>query len=478
MALSEKAILANRYRIEKLLSQGGMGAVYRAFDTNLEIYVAIKENFYATQEAVVQFKHEALILAKLRHPALPRVIHHFEDGGKQYLVMDFIDGIDLSEMIKGLNQPLNERLAVNYIVQVCDILTYLHNQSPPIIHRDIKPQNIKITPDNRAVLVDFGVAKQAYSSQLTMAGARAVTSGFSPPEQYVSAGTSSASDIYALGATLYTLLTSQMPPDSISMLTGQEKFVPIDRLNSLVTPQLSQAINWAMALEPNVRPQSAKVWKDKLLSIYRKKPTPQPARDLNPPLPAPQTKVMGVSLVKGGNVSLAPNLKQVLVGLGWEAPKSTGSQFDLDGSVFLLKADGKVRYESDFIYYNNLKSHDGAVVHHGSQQATKSDKETIFVNLAGLSADVTKLVFAVSIHKAETRGQNFGMINSAFIRLLNKESKQELVRYDLSKDGNVKTAMIFGQLYRYRGQWKFRAVGQGFKGGLAPLVQHFGIDVS
>ena len=479
VTLSANTMLANRYRIEKLLSQGGMGMLYRAFDTNLEIAVAIKENFYATQEAVVQFKHEALILAKLRHPALPRVIHYFADGGKQYLVMDFIEGIDLWEMINQTGYSLSERQAINYILQVCDILLYLHSQSPPIIHRDIKPQNIKITPDNRAVLVDFGIAKEASTTKLTMAGAKCVTAGFSPLEQYVGTGTTPASDIYALGATLYTLLTQQIPPDSITLLTDPQKLVPIEQLNPLVTTEIAEAINWAMALKADERPQSVQLWQEKLRSIYDKQASNQHSRDLNVKIAPPTRKLKVVSLVRGGNVSLTtvePNLKQVLVGLGWDAPSKEG--MELDSSVLLLKADGKVRNDNDLIFYNNPRSSCGAVVHHGAQPAAGADKETIQVDFFHLPAEVTKLIFAVSIYEGNARQQHFAMLNSAFIRLMDQESGREVVRYDLAINSRVETAIIFAELYRYRGQWKFRAIGQGFKDGLGPLARHFGVEVS
>ena len=231
MTLSPGTMLENRYRIEQPLAQGGMGAIYQAFDTNLDIPVAIKENFFRTPQSISQFQKEAQILARLHHPNLPRVIQHFSYEGSQYLVMDFVEGQDLWEMVQQREQPLNERQALDYLTQVCDAVEYLHRQRPPIIHRDIKPQNIKITPMGQAVLVDFGIAKVAGDDSQTQTGAQGVTPGFSPPEQYSGEGTVPASDVYSLGATLYAVLTGQKPPHSVSLLVDQSKFKPPTAIN-------------------------------------------------------------------------------------------------------------------------------------------------------------------------------------------------------------------------------------------------------
>ena len=221
MTLKENTILENRYRIEGLLARGGMGAIYQAFDTNLNTPVAIKENILQTPEHIDQFKREALILARLRHASLPRVIHYFSFTGKQYLVMDFIDGQNLWQIVTDRGEPLPVTQALDYMIQICQAVTYLHMQTPPLIHRDIKPQNIKITPAGRAVLVDFGIAKENSGDlQKTQSGARRVTSGFSPPEQYTGEGTTPASDTYALGATLYAILTAKKPPRSTNLTAG------------------------------------------------------------------------------------------------------------------------------------------------------------------------------------------------------------------------------------------------------------------
>jgi Tol biopolymer transport system component len=267
LTLPENTVLENRYRVEALLTQGGMGSIYRAYDLKLDIPVAIKENSFLTPEGIKQFEQEARILARLHHPNLPRVIDHFSFEDKQYLVMDFIEGQDLWEMVESRQQPLAEKQVLDYIIQICDAVNYLHRQQPPIIHRDIKPQNIKITPDGRAVLVDFGIAKVADRGHRTRTGAKAITPGFSPPEQYGGMGTTPLSDIYSLGATLYAGLTGHYPPDSISLLAGGVKFEPPNMLNANLSAQVSQAVEHAMQVKQELRPQAISTWQQELKAI-------------------------------------------------------------------------------------------------------------------------------------------------------------------------------------------------------------------
>ncbi|MFC1879155.1 SUMF1/EgtB/PvdO family nonheme iron enzyme [Chloroflexota bacterium] len=255
MTLSPGQTLNNRYRVVKLLGQGGFGAVYRAWDLNMEAPCAVKENFDTSQEAVRQFKREATILHKLRHPNLPQVSDHFSVPGQgQYLVMDFVEGEDLQEMLQRVGSPLPEAQVLDWTGQVCDALEYLHSQDPPIIHRDIKPANIKITPQGKAMLVDFGIAKVYDVNLATTMGARAVTPGFSPPEQYGQGATDAQSDIYALGATCYTLLTGQAPPDSVDMITKRTPQPPaVSAVNPQVSLHTSAAIERAMQLDAEER---------------------------------------------------------------------------------------------------------------------------------------------------------------------------------------------------------------------------------
>lgn len=192
---------------------------------------------------------------------------------------------------------------------------------------------------------------------------------------------------------------------------------------------------------------------------------------------------MSVSLTKGGNLSLSkeePNLKRVLIGLGWEARSTSGQAFDLDASGFMLKTDGKVRSDADFIFYNQLKSADGSVVHNGDNRTGEGDgdDETISIELAKVPSEIDKIAFSVTIHDASARNQNFGMVAKAYIRVLNEETGREITKYDLSEDASTETAMIFGELYRHNGEWKFRAVGQGFVGGLGPLAKNYGVDIA
>lgn len=191
---------------------------------------------------------------------------------------------------------------------------------------------------------------------------------------------------------------------------------------------------------------------------------------------------MTVSLTKGANVSLskeAPGLRSVRVGLGWDTRVTDGTGFDLDASAFLLGENGQVRSDADFVFFNNLNGAGGAVVHQGDNLTGvgEGDDEVITVALDQLPADLSKLSFTVTIYEADVRRQNFGMVSNAFIRVVNGDGGAEIARYDLSEDASTDTAMIFGELYRHGGEWKFRAIGQGFAGGLSPLARSFGVHV-
>ncbi|SCD35977.1 tellurium resistance protein TerD [Streptomyces sp. BpilaLS-43] len=191
---------------------------------------------------------------------------------------------------------------------------------------------------------------------------------------------------------------------------------------------------------------------------------------------------MGVSLSKGGNVSLskeAPGLSAVVIGLGWDARSTTGADFDLDASALLLNVTGKVVSDQHFVFYNNLTSPDGSVEHTGDNLTGEGegDDESIKVNLATVPADVDKIVFPVSIHEAVQRGQSFGQVRNAFIRVVNQAGGTEIARYDLSEDASTETAMVFGELYRNGAEWKFRAVGQGYASGLAGIASDYGVNV-
>ncbi len=190
---------------------------------------------------------------------------------------------------------------------------------------------------------------------------------------------------------------------------------------------------------------------------------------------------MPVSLSKGGNVSLskeAPGLKDIVIGLGWDTRSTDGSAFDLDASMFMVKEDEKVRNDGDFIFYNNKKSGDGSVEHMGDNTTGEGegDDEQIKVNLDGVPQDLAKLAVGVTIHDADTRNQNFGMVSNAFIRVVNGSDNSEIARYDLSEDASTETAMLFGEVYRKDNEWKFKAIGQGFTGGLGPMARNYGVS--
>ncbi|KIQ34004.1 MULTISPECIES: TerD family protein [Pseudomonas] len=190
---------------------------------------------------------------------------------------------------------------------------------------------------------------------------------------------------------------------------------------------------------------------------------------------------MALTLQKGGNLSLSktdPTLTNVLIGLGWDPRATDGQDFDLDASAFLLGANGKVRSEADFIFYNQLKSADGSVEHTGDNRtgAGDGDDEVVKVDLTRVPADVDKIVFVVTIHEADARKQNFGQVGGSFIRVVNEKSSAEVVRYDLAEDASTETAMVFAELYRNAGEWKFRAIGQGYAGGLKAVANSYGMN--
>jgi tellurium resistance protein TerD len=191
---------------------------------------------------------------------------------------------------------------------------------------------------------------------------------------------------------------------------------------------------------------------------------------------------MSVSLSKGGNVSLtkeAPNLQTVMVGLGWDERTTSGADFDLDASALMLNEAGKILSDAHFVFFNNLKSPDGSVEHTGDNLTGggDGDDEKILVNLPSVPPECVRIVFPVSIYEAESRNQSFGQVRNAFIRVVNNDGGVELARYDLTENASTETAMIFGEVYRYNNEWKFRAVGQGYASGLAGIARDFGVNV-
>ena len=270
MTLERGALLHKRYRIVEILGQGGMGSVYHAVDENLGVDVAVKENLFTTDEYARQFRLEAVILANLRHPNLPRVTDHFVIGDEgQYLVMDYIEGEDLRQRMERTGN-ITEDEAILIGASMCDALTYLHTRKPAILHRDLKPGNVKITPDGHIFLVDFGLAKVLHGSQATTTGARAMTPGYSPPEQYGTARTDPRTDIYSLGATLYAALSGIIPEDGLARAMDNTQLTPLRKRNGKVSRRFAAAIEKAMGIDPSDRYQTAEDFKLSLLGSKTK----------------------------------------------------------------------------------------------------------------------------------------------------------------------------------------------------------------
>jgi peptide/nickel transport system substrate-binding protein len=320
--------LLGRYRIEGELGRGGFGAVYKAWDINLERPCAVKENLNTSANAQRQFAREATVLANLSHPNLPRVTDHFSipDQG-QYLVMDFVAGDDLSSLLRRQKTLPIER-CLDWMIQVAGALVYLHSRQPAVLHRDIKPANIRLTPDGTAMLVDFGLVKMADPTLKTTLGARALTPGYAPPEQYGLGRTDARSDLYALGATLYKLLTHHEPLESVQRITGAE-LAPARKLNPLIPPRLEKVIEKALELDPARRYQGAAEMKADLQACL---PPPTPVV-VAPRAPAVsllaarseaslQPVVSGQALPAGDAAAeaqpepLAPRLPWLWIGLG------------------------------------------------------------------------------------------------------------------------------------------------------------------
>ncbi len=292
MILERGALLNNRYRIVEILGQGGMGSVYRAVDENLGVEVAVKDNMFTSEDYARQFRREAILLANLRHPNLPRVTDHFIiEGQGQYLVMDYIEGEDLRQRMERVGVLPEEEVCL-IGAAVCDALSYLGSRKPPIIHRDIKPGNVKITPQGQIYLVDFGLAKTLIGTQPTTTGARAMTPGYSPPEQYGTARTDQRSDVFSLGATLYAALTGYTPEDALARAMDQAELTPIRKYNPRVSRRMAAVIEKALAVRPDDRYQSAEEFKNALLSVssaarrrdgdYLVEPPPEEEKPLPP----------------------------------------------------------------------------------------------------------------------------------------------------------------------------------------------------
>jgi eukaryotic-like serine/threonine-protein kinase len=283
--LKSGTILRQRYKLTNIVGQGGMGSVYRAEDLRLPGRLcAIKEvqpdpsaPLLLRQQAQDQFLREASLLAQLDHPNLPKVSDFFADEGRDYLVMDYVPGKDLKQLIddsRRRGELLEQALVLTWATQIIDALAYLHAQQPPVLHRDIKPANIKLTPDSRIKLVDFGLAKLLAGDDartITVIQGRG-TALYTPLEQYggESDHTDARSDIYALGATLYHLLTGQAPPEAKERFLSPGILRPPTAVNARISPAVSEAVLWGMEMHPDDRPESVNLLRATLLGNERR----------------------------------------------------------------------------------------------------------------------------------------------------------------------------------------------------------------
>jgi serine/threonine protein kinase len=263
--LTPETVLQGRYRIVRQLGQGGMGAVYEAIDQRLDTMVALKETLFSDERLRKQFEREARLLARLHHPALPRVSDHFSEAEGQFLVMQYIPGDDLSEMMNRKRGPFPADQVLTWADQLLDALDYLHTQDPQIVHRDIKPQNLKLTSRGQIILLDFGLAKgQAGEISRVTASASifGYTPNYAPLEQIQGLGTDSRSDLYSLAATLYHLMTGVKPPDALTraaaIVNGQpDPLVLASQANPAIGPELDHVLGKAMAQNRDQRFASA-----------------------------------------------------------------------------------------------------------------------------------------------------------------------------------------------------------------------------
>src|SRR6266849_730005 len=268
--LSPETILQGRYRIIRQLGQGGMGAVYEALDQRLDTTVALKETLFAEERLRKQFEREARLLARLHHQALPRVSDHFSEGDGQFLVMQYVAGEDLAAMLAQRNGPFPQEEVLLWADQLCDALDYLHTQDPQIIHRDIKPQNLKLTTRGQVILLDFGLAKGSAGQKSVVTSSASIfgyTPNYAPLEQVQGLGTDPRSDIYALAATLHHLLTNVKPPDALSrasaIVNGLPDPLPLaNHVTAQVSPAVAAVLSQGMSQKRDDRFASASKMRD------------------------------------------------------------------------------------------------------------------------------------------------------------------------------------------------------------------------
>ncbi|GAB4151394.1 MAG: hypothetical protein Fur0021_15250 [Candidatus Promineifilaceae bacterium] len=323
--LPDNTILRKRYKLTNVVGQGGMGSIYRAEDLRLPGRLcAIKEvqpdrsaGAAAAAQMQNQFLQEASILAQLDHPNLPKVSDFFQENDRDYLVMDFVPGRDLKEMLEQSQQEglhLEANVVIDWALQIIDALAYLHRQNPPVLHRDIKPANIKLTPDNRIKLVDFGLVKLMAGDEsrtITVIQGRG-TALYTPLEQYGgdSDHTDVRSDIYALGATLYHMLTGTPPPSAKERFLQAAALRPPRMLNPHIPSHVSEAVLWAMSMHPDDRPDNVMAFRQVLLGQAR--PPEQERLRPAPPLFVTALKENRAALLLAGGLFLLAVLLTLL----------------------------------------------------------------------------------------------------------------------------------------------------------------------
>jgi eukaryotic-like serine/threonine-protein kinase len=276
-------VLRGRYKIRRIIGQGGMGCIYLADDLRLEGRLcALKEVEHdrslpadLMREAREQFQREAVVLARLDHPNLPKVSDFFSVGSRDYLAMDYVPGKDLRTLMmeaRNASRFLEESDVLNWSSQLADALTFMHSQNPPILHRDIKPSNLKLTPNGLVKLVDFGLVKLLAPGEVTITILQGQgTALYTPLEQYGgdSGHTDARTDIYAFGSTLYHMLTNQPPADARERFLDPDRLIPPRQINDQVSTRTEKAILWAMSLHPDDRPQSVEIFRESLLGNYQ-----------------------------------------------------------------------------------------------------------------------------------------------------------------------------------------------------------------
>lgn len=469
------------YRIDKVLGVGGFGITYKAHDMQLDEPVALKEympmglasrldgitvavkneaSSSSFQFAMDSFFEEAKTLAKIRNYNVVRVRRLFKANNTAYMVMDFEEGQELKELLCKNLSPLDENELKGVVIPLLDGLEAIHQKN--ILHRDIKPSNIFIRNDGSPLLIDFGAAHSIDDDCNNIP--TFVTFGYSPVEQYRGEGQGAWTDIYALGATLYHVITGKKPIPA----TEREQHIaefgtdplppPGELTQGSYSKQFLDFIQMALLVDPQHRPQSLPAWRDIWLGHNH------------------STSKLYDGQKKSCN-QVDANLQLIKVGLGWDCEE--GVSLDLDASAVLLGKNGSVRTDSDFIFYNNLTSSCGAVRHLGDSTdgLAEGDDEIILVDLSKVPQDIYMIQFAVTINDPNDVGLTFGKVKNAYIHLLNGETDDELFFYNLNKRYSNETAITIGEIYRHGNLWIFGADSQGFAGGLGELVTNFGLDI-